>query len=63
MPGKLSAVDLAHLVAQRFPGAGIVVGSGWLPPDDIDLRLRALSKDEVGRCDRSAVMRTSGLVL
>jgi len=28
MPGKLSGVDLAHAVAQRFPDAGIVIACG-----------------------------------
>jgi YesN/AraC family two-component response regulator len=37
MPGKLSGVDLAHEVAQRFPDAGIIVASGRLTPADIDL--------------------------
>ena len=37
MPGKLSGVDLANAVAVRFPDAGIVVVSGRLTPEDIDL--------------------------
>lgn len=37
MPGKLSGIDLAHAVAQRFPAAGIIVASGRLTTGDIDL--------------------------
>ena len=37
MPGRLSGVDLANVVAQRFPDAGIIVASGRLTPDDIAL--------------------------
>ena len=37
MPGRLSGVDLAHAVAERFPAAGIIVASGRIRPEDIDL--------------------------
>ncbi|WP_430256905.1 response regulator [Neorhizobium sp. DAR64872/K0K18] len=37
MPGRLSGVDLAHAVAERFPNAGIFVASGRIRPEDIDL--------------------------
>jgi two-component system cell cycle response regulator CpdR len=37
MPGQLSGVELAHVVHQRFPDAGIVVVSGRLTSADIDL--------------------------
>lgn len=37
MPGELTGIDLAHVVAERFPNAGIIVASGRLTPDDIDL--------------------------
>ena len=37
MPGRLSGIDLAHVVAQRFPDAGIIVASGRLTPSDVDL--------------------------
>lgn len=37
MPGRLSGVDLANVVAQRFPDAGIIVASGRLTLDDVDL--------------------------
>jgi DNA-binding NtrC family response regulator len=36
-PGTLSGVDLAHAVAQRFPGAGITVASGRLTAADFEL--------------------------
>lgn len=36
-PGKLSGIELAHLVAERFPSAGIIVASGRLTADNIDL--------------------------
>lgn len=42
MPGKLSGVDLAKAVALRFPDVGIVVVSGRLAPEDIDLPPAAL---------------------
>ncbi|SCX31586.1 putative transcriptional regulatory protein pdtaR [Agrobacterium sp. DSM 25558] len=37
MPGTNSGVDLAHEVATRFPDAGIIVASGRVRSDDIDL--------------------------
>lgn len=37
MPGLNSGVDLAREVANRFPEAGIIVASGRVNPDDIDL--------------------------
>ena len=37
MPGKLSGIDLAPVVADRFPKAGIIVASSRLTPDDIEL--------------------------
>ncbi len=37
MPGKLSGIDLAHAMAKRFPDAGIIVASGRLSADDVDL--------------------------
>lgn len=37
MPGTLSGVDLAHAVAERFPEAGIIVASGRIRPEDVDL--------------------------
>jgi DNA-binding response OmpR family regulator len=37
LPGKLTGVDLAHAVADRFPEAGIIVASGRLTADDIEL--------------------------
>lgn len=37
MPGELTGIDLAHVVADRFPEAGIIVASGRLTADDIDL--------------------------
>ncbi|WP_037088086.1 response regulator [Neorhizobium vignae] len=37
MPGELSGVDLAHVVAERFPEAGIIVASGRLTPGDVNL--------------------------
>lgn len=37
MPGELSGVDLAHLVSERFPEAGIIVASGRLIPSDVNL--------------------------
>lgn len=37
MPGDMTGIDLAHVVAKRFPEAGIIVASGRLTPDDIDL--------------------------
>src|SRR5688572_13837679 len=37
MPGRLSGVDLAHVVAKRFPGAGIIVASGRLTASDVEL--------------------------
>lgn len=37
MPGRLSGVDLARAVAERFPQAGIIVASGRLAPGDIEL--------------------------
>lgn len=37
MPGKLTGVDLAHAMARRFPGAGIIVASGRLVAEDVDL--------------------------
>lgn len=37
MPGRLSGVDLAHVVAERFPEAGIIVASGRLTPSDVEL--------------------------
>lgn len=37
MPGHMTGVDLAHVVAEKFPKAGIIVASGRLTPDDIDL--------------------------
>ena len=36
-PGKLSGADLARALTLRFPDAGIVVVSGRLTPNDIDL--------------------------
>lgn len=41
MPGQMSGVDLAHVVAERFPDAGIIVASGRLTPGDVDLPERA----------------------
>lgn len=37
MPGRNSGVDLAREVATRFPQAGIVVASGRVMEDEIDL--------------------------
>lgn len=37
MPGKLSGVDLAYAVADRFPEARIVIASSRLTPADIEL--------------------------
>jgi DNA-binding NtrC family response regulator len=37
MPGRLSGIDLAQAVAERFPNAGIIVASGRLTAGDIDL--------------------------
>lgn len=37
MPGKLSGIDLAHSVAERFPAAGIIVASGRIQPQDVSL--------------------------
>lgn len=37
LPGRLSGVNLAHAVAERFPEAGIIVASGRIRPEDIDL--------------------------
>ena len=37
MPGKLSGIDLAHKVAERFPDAGIIVASGRLTAAEIGL--------------------------
>jgi len=36
-PGKLSGLDLAHVVADRFPQAGILIASGRLTLTDIEL--------------------------
>ncbi|TCR65959.1 hypothetical protein EV561_1559 [Rhizobium sp. BK376] len=41
MPGRLSRVDLANIVAQRFPEAGIIVASGRLTSNEVDLAPRA----------------------
>ncbi|MGJ7038902.1 MULTISPECIES: response regulator transcription factor [Shinella] len=35
MPGRLSGVDLAKVVAERFPEAGILVASGRMRPDEL----------------------------
>lgn len=37
LPGKLTGVDLAQMVAERFPDAGIIVASGRIRPTDADL--------------------------
>jgi YesN/AraC family two-component response regulator len=37
LPGRLSGIDLAHAVSQRYPNAGIIVASGRLTSGDIDL--------------------------
>jgi CheY-like chemotaxis protein len=37
MPGQRSGVDLAHEVATRFPDAGIIVASGRIRSDEINL--------------------------
>jgi two-component system, cell cycle response regulator CpdR len=37
MPGEVSGLDLAHVVAACFPQAGILIASGRLTPDDISL--------------------------
>lgn len=37
MPGQLTGIDLAHAVAQRFPEAGILVASGRLTPEELDM--------------------------
>jgi two-component system cell cycle response regulator CpdR len=37
MPGRISGVDLANVVAERYPEAGILVASGRMRPDELDL--------------------------
>jgi DNA-binding response OmpR family regulator len=37
MPGRLSGVDLANIVAQRFSDAAIVVATGRLTLNEVDL--------------------------
>lgn len=37
LPGKLTGLDLAHRVAERFPNAGIIVASGRIQPAGTDL--------------------------
>ncbi|MXN53157.1 response regulator [Shinella sp. AETb1-6] len=37
LPGKLTGLDLAHRVFERFPDAGIVVASGRIQPMSTDL--------------------------
>jgi two-component system cell cycle response regulator CpdR len=37
MPGKLASVNLANIVSDRFPDAGIIVASGRLTAQDIAL--------------------------
>lgn len=37
MPGRLTGVELAKVVAERFPEAGILVASGRMRPDELDL--------------------------
>lgn len=37
MPGTASGLDLAHVVADRFPQAGILIASGRLTLADIEL--------------------------
>lgn len=37
LPGKLTGLDLAHRVFERFPDAGIIVASGRIQPMSTDL--------------------------
>jgi DNA-binding NtrC family response regulator len=37
LPGKLTGLDLAHRVAERFPDAGIIVASGRIQPTSAEL--------------------------
>ncbi len=41
LPGKLTGLDLAQRVAERFPDAGIIVASGRIQPTSADLPPRA----------------------
>ncbi|ANH02741.1 MULTISPECIES: response regulator [Shinella] len=37
LPGKLTGIDLAQRVAERFPDVGIIVASGRIQPTGTDL--------------------------
>ena len=37
MPGSMSGADLAHLVAARWPGIGIIITSGRPQPEPLPL--------------------------
>lgn len=44
MPGSMNGSDLARLVAERWPGVGIIIASGRARPDRLSARMRFHNK-------------------